>query len=78
MSREPLVTAAGITALVTALLGVLVAFGLNLSDTQTASILGVVAVVAPLVVALVVRGKVTPTADPQTNDGVPLVPQGEA
>lgn len=75
MTREPLLTAAGITALVTAVLGALVAFGLDLTANQTSAILGVVAVVAPLAVALLARGKVTPTADPRNDDGVPLTPQ---
>jgi len=75
MTREPLVSVAGITAAVAAVLAVLVAFGLDLSEAQTAAILGAVAVLAPLVVALAVRGKVTPTADPRNDDGVPLTEQ---
>lgn len=50
-SSEPLVTVGTITAAVTAVLGVLVAFGLDLSDDQKTAVLGVVAVVAPFVVA---------------------------
>ena len=61
MNREPLVTVAGITAAVTALLTLLAAFGLPLSDTQQTAVLGVVAVAAPLVVALFTRPKVSPT-----------------
>lgn len=52
---EPLVTVGSITAGVTALLGLVVAFGLPISAEQQAAILGVVAVVAPLVVAVVGR-----------------------
>lgn len=70
MTREPLVTTAGVSALVTAILAVLVGFGLDLTDNQTAAILGLVAVLAPLVVAVVARRKVTPTADPDTDDGI--------
>lgn len=62
MTNEPLITVASITAGVTALLTLLVAFGLDLSGEQQTAILGVVAVVAPVVVALVTRPKVTPTA----------------
>jgi hypothetical protein len=55
---EPLITVGAITAGVTAVLALLVAFGLSLSADQQAAILGVVAVVAPLVVSLVGRGRV--------------------
>lgn len=65
MTREPLVTAATITALVTALIGVLVAFGIDLTDDQQKAVLGLVAVVAPLAVALFSRSKVTPVANPR-------------
>lgn len=60
MTTEPLVTVASITAGVTALLGLLVAFGLDLTTDQTAAVLGVVGVVAPLVVAWFARSRVTP------------------
>jgi hypothetical protein len=66
MTREPLVTAATVTALVTAVIGLVVAFGIDLSTEQQTAILGVVAVAAPLVVALFSRSKVTPVADPRT------------
>ncbi|MEU8220920.1 hypothetical protein AB0C47_34830 [Micromonospora taraxaci] len=49
-STEPLVTVGAITAAVTAVLGLLVAFGLPISDDQQARILGVIAVAAPFVV----------------------------
>lgn len=62
MTNEPLITVASITAGVTALLSLLVAFGLDLSGEQQTAILGVVAVVAPVVVALVTRPRVTPNA----------------
>jgi len=61
MKTEPLVTVASITAAVTAFLALLAAFGLPLSDTQQTAVLGVVAVTAPLVVALLTRPRVTPT-----------------
>ena len=62
MSRntEPALTAGTITSAVTAVLSLLVAFGLGLTDDQQTAILGVVAVLAPLVVAIVTRPKVTP------------------
>lgn len=60
MNNEPAVSVGSITAAVTAVLALLVAFGLGLSDDQKAAILGVTAVVAPFIVGAVVRGKVTP------------------
>lgn len=65
MKREPLVTRASIIALVTAVLTLLVAFKVDLSDGQRDAILGIAAVVAPLVVAAVTRHKVTPVAAPK-------------
>lgn len=74
MTREPLLTAAGVTAAISAIIGLLATFGVNLTDQQTAGILGVVAVLAPIVVALASRSKVTPVADPKDDNGTPLRP----
>lgn len=60
--KEPVVTVASITAGVTAILALLVAFGLPLTGDQQTAILAVVAVVAPPVVALIARRLVTPTS----------------
>lgn len=60
MKNEPLVTVATITAAITALLGLLVAFGVSLTGDQEKAILGVAAVAAPLLVAAFARSKVTP------------------
>lgn len=57
-AQEPLFTVGSITAGVTALIALVTAFGLDLSDRQQTAILGVVAVLAPLVVSLVGRGRV--------------------
>ncbi|RGC68412.1 hypothetical protein C5N14_13580 [Micromonospora sp. MW-13] len=57
-ATEPLFTVGGITAAVTAVLALLLAFGLPLSDAQQTAILGLVAVLAPLVVAAIARGRV--------------------
>ena len=51
-SSEPLWSVGGITAAVTALLGVVTAFGLPLTEAQQAAVL------APLIVALVGRARV--------------------
>ncbi|MGX4657115.1 hypothetical protein ACWCHM_26200 [Micromonospora sp. SCSIO 07396] len=57
-ATEPLVTVGVVTAAVTAVLALLTAFGLPVSDEQQTAILGVVAVVAPLVVMAVGRSRV--------------------
>lgn len=62
MQKEPLVTVASITAGVSALLTLLVAFGIDLTEAQSTAILGVVGVAAPLIVAWAARGKVASPA----------------
>lgn len=49
-TTEPVISTATVTSAVTAVLALLVAFGLPLTDEQQVAILGVTAVVAPLVV----------------------------
>lgn len=60
--NEPAVTGGSVVAVVTALLALVVAFGVPITDQQREAILAVVGVVAPLAVALLVRKHVTPTA----------------
>jgi hypothetical protein len=60
MSTEPLITVAALTALVAAIIACLVAFGVDLTEDQQKAVLGLVAVVAPLVVGFIARRKVTP------------------
>ncbi|MER5703467.1 hypothetical protein ABT023_16200 [Micromonospora sp. NPDC002296] len=57
-AREPLFTVGGITAGVTASIALGVAYGLPVTDAQQTAILGLVAVLAPLIVAVVARGRV--------------------
>ena len=52
MERQPLVTVATVTALAAAVLSALVAFGTPLNDGQVQAVLGVIAVAAPVVVAV--------------------------
>lgn len=59
MKTEPVITVGGLGAAAAAILALLVAFGIPLSDDQQTAILGVVAVLAPLVVAYVARRYVT-------------------
>lgn len=60
MKNEPALKVGTITAIVSALLALAAAFGLNLSADQTAAIVGAVAVLAPIVAAWFTRGQVTP------------------
>ena len=57
-ATEPIVTTGWISALVAAVIGLLVAFGLPLTDEQQVAVLGLAAVVAPIVVALLGRRSV--------------------
>ena len=61
-TTEPAVTIGAITAAVAAVLALIVAFGVSLTPEQQVAILGIAAVAAPLIVALITRGKVTPSA----------------
>lgn len=69
---SPVWNAAAISSIVSAIIALLVAFGVPLTEQQTAAILSFVAVAAPFVVALVVAPKVTPLANPTDEDGHPL------
>ena len=62
MKYEPLVSVSSIVAAATAVIALLVAFGVPLTEDQKVAILGLVGVLAPVIVALVTRGKVTPNA----------------
>lgn len=56
--KEPLLTVASATAVTVAVLACLVSFGIRLDDDQQAAVLGLVAALAPFVVALVARRSV--------------------
>ena len=62
MKYEPLISISSIVAGATAVIALLVAFGVPLTEDQKVAILGLVGVLAPVIVALVTRGKVTPNA----------------
>lgn len=55
MKSEPVLTTASITAAATAIIALIVAFGVDLTEAQSTAILGVVGVIAPLVVILARR-----------------------
>ena len=61
MTKEPVLAAATIVSLVGSVVALLIAFGVDLTSQQQAAIVGLTNVVAPLVAALFVRAKVSPT-----------------
>jgi hypothetical protein len=54
-SQEPVLSVGAVTAGVSALIALLVAFGVDLTEAQTTAILGLVAVAAPFVVGVLAR-----------------------
>ena len=81
-TTEPVISTATVTSAVTAVLALLVAFGLPLTEEQQVAILGVTAVVAPLVVIYARRWTV-PAAQvvervERQPEGPDLVVAGEA
>jgi hypothetical protein len=59
-------------AIIQAAVALALSFGLKLSSTQVGAILAFTAAI----LSFWTRSQVTPTANPRTNDGVPLVPKG--
>lgn len=55
---EPALSRAGLVALATAVVSLLVAFGVPLTGDQRSAILGLVAVVAPIVAGVAARSRV--------------------
>lgn len=72
MYKEPAAIVGAATGVVTAVLAIVVAFGVDLSDDQQKAILGIVAAVAPIVAGIVIRGKVfsPATYDQKPDTGV--------
>lgn len=60
MKKEPAITIGTISAAVAAVLALLVAFGIPVTEEQQTAILGVVAALGPIVTGLIVRRKVSP------------------
>lgn len=78
MTREPVLTAAGLSGFVMAVLAMAISMGwLRLSPEQVEAVQRVVVPLAvfivPLAAALWARSQVTPTAAPKTPDGEPAV-----
>lgn len=55
---EPAMTVAGIASAVGALLTLLIAFGIDLSDTKAKAIIGFILIAGPIVYGAFTRGKV--------------------
>jgi len=62
VENEPVWTRAGFIAVASAILGVIVAFGVPLPDGAADAILVAITAIAPTAVALLARSKVTPNA----------------
>lgn len=62
---EPAISIGSITAAITAVLALLVAYGVDISQEQQVAILGVAAVVAPVVVGIITRFNVYSPASAQ-------------
>jgi hypothetical protein len=58
MQTEPSAIVGTITAAVTAIIGLLVAYGFDISQDQQVAILGVTAVAAPLLASIIIRFRV--------------------
>lgn len=77
LDREPLITVGTITAVISALLVFLQSMGVNIDDETQAAIRNLVAVLAPIVLALIARqfvyspASVARIADQQYTAGVP-------
>ena len=69
MKTEPAAIVGTVTAVVAAIIALLVAFGLDISQDKQVAILGVVTVVTPLIASLVIRGKVFAPATVERIEG---------
>jgi hypothetical protein len=77
MNKEPLITVGSIVAIVSAVLVFLKSFGVDISDSQQEAIRNLIAILAPIVLALVARqfvyspASVEKIADTQYQAGTP-------
>lgn len=73
MTREPVIIANSIAALVSALIVAAVALGyLDWDETQQAAVMAVVVAAVNVVAGIWARGQVTPLRQPRDVDGQPL------
>lgn len=69
---NPVWNAAVVSSIVSAAITLLVAFGVPVTEAQSAAILGFVGVVTPVLMAWWASSRVTPLAEPRDTDGTPL------
>ena len=78
ISREPVLTAQSITALISAGMVMLVALNvIDLDDTQQAAIMAFAIAAVNIIAGVIARSWVTPLASPRAADGTPLVKSTE-
>ena len=74
-TREPVAIIGAIVALIEAVVGLLIAFGIDLSAEQSQAIIAVAIAAGPVIGLILnlifVRARVTPVADPRTEEGTP-------
>lgn len=75
MKRDPLVLKGLVVAVVTAIVNIVVWFGVDLDTDTQAAITSAAGSVAALVVAWMARGDVTPVSDPRDSEGNLLTPE---
>lgn len=77
IKNEPVAVGSVVLALVQAIVGLLVAFNVNLTQEQQTAIFTLIAALmgVTVLVATVVRGNVTPTVNPKTKEKKKLVPE---
>lgn len=73
MDTSPVGWSATIVAIIAAFLGVLIAFGVPITEEMKIALLTFFGTAAPVVVWLMSRRKVTPLADPKDSTGEELV-----
>lgn len=69
MNNSPIITTATITAIASAMIGLLVAFGVRLTGEQQVAIMTAVSVVGPIIVAVAGHFTTTPLSNPKDRDG---------
>lgn len=79
IKNEPAAFGGAVTALIQAVIGVLVAFNLDITPEQQQAVLGLTTALVSMtvIIAAVIRQNVTPVYNPKNNKGKKLVPEPE-
>lgn len=77
MQREPILKAATLVSIVAAILSLLVAYGVPITEAQQDAWQTVAVLLAPFVVWGIARWKTTPVSDPRDDTGTKLVRAGD-